>query len=174
MDHPRTYPANAADDIRELAALVKDIKVAMLTTVARDGLLVSRPLHTRERDFDGDLYFFVGVDSDKVDELLQTPQVNLAYVSTGDNQYVSVAGEASIERDRAMIDELWNDTFDRLYFKGGKEDPSLVLLRVRALTAEVWTAGGNAVTRAFRFVKAQVTGDGRQIGEQHHVDLRRH
>jgi general stress protein 26 len=174
MDKSRAQAENATDEMQELAALVKDIKVAMLTTVARDGLLVSRPLHTRDRDFDGDLYFFVGVDSDKVDELLETPQVNLAYASSGAHQYVSVAGEASIVRDRAMIDELWNDTFDRLYFKGGKDDPSLVLLRVRALTAEVWTAGSNAVTRALRFVKAQVTGDGSQIGEQHHIELRRH
>jgi general stress protein 26 len=174
MDPSRADAPLASDDVRELAELVKDIKVAMLTTVARDGLLVSRPLHTRDRAFDGDLYFFVGIDSDKVDELLETPRVNLAYASTGDSQYVSIAGEASIERNRALIDELWNDTFDRLYFKGGKDDPSLVLLRVRVLTAEVWTAGGNAVTRAFRFVKAQATGDGREIGEQHHVDLRRH
>jgi general stress protein 26 len=166
--------SNHDKQIQELGELIGDIKIAMLTTVARNGQLVSRPLFTRQRAFDGDLWFFVGVDSDKVDELLHTPQVNVAYAAPDRNHYVSVAGQAHIVRDRAMIDELWNDRFDRLYFKGGKDDPQLVLLQVRAETAEFWNAGDNPISRAFNFVSAQLSGDGGKMGEKQHVDVRRH
>ena len=168
-----TTPSRS-EELQELAGLIKDIRVAMLTTQAANGWLVSRPLHTRDTGFDGELWFFVAVESGKVDELLAHPQVNVAYVDPGEQHYVSIAGEASIVRDRERIDALWNDKLDTLYFKGGKDDPSLVLLRVLVQTAEVWNAGDNALSRAYNFVSAMVTGDGERMGERHRVDLRRH
>jgi general stress protein 26 len=162
------------DEIRELGELIGDIRVAMLTTVAANGMLVSRPMYTRDRRFDGELWFFVSIDSDKVDELLHRPQVNIAYAAPDKHQYISIAGQARIVRDRRLIADLWNDRYDRLYFKAGKDDPALVLLQVNAQTAEVWNAGDNVLSRAFNFVRAQLSGDGARIGEHHHVDLPRH
>ncbi len=161
------------DERRELGELLQGIKVAMLCTLARNGWLVSRPLYTRERRFDGDLYFFTAIDSDKVDELAAHPHVNLAYADPEQDRYISIAGEADVLRDRLMIDELWNERFDRLYFSQGRDDPALALLKVRVLTADVWSAGENALLRAFNFVGAMITGDGSELGEHRHVDLRR-
>ena len=52
-------------DVRRLAELIKDARFAMLTTVAPDGSLRSRPMATQEVEFDGDLWFFAYDDSDK-------------------------------------------------------------------------------------------------------------
>ena len=161
-------------ELTELGAMLQDIRVAMLTTVARNGWLVSRPLYTRSREFDGDLYFFVAIDSGKVDQLVAHPDVNLAYADPEHDRYISIAGQATMLQDRRLIDALWNERFDRLYFKGGRDDPSLALLRVHVLTADVWSAGDSSVTRAFNFVAAMITGDGGDLGEQRHIDLRSH
>jgi general stress protein 26 len=158
-------------DIRELAKLIKKVRIAMLTTRSGEGRLVSRPLYTKDVEFDGDLWFFTGLDTQKVHELVANPQVNVAYAEPSDQIFVSVDGRAEVVRDPAKIAELWSDA-DTLYFKQGRSDPNLVLLRIRAETAETWTSASTAIGRAFKFLKARATGDVNDLGEHKHVELK--
>ena len=57
------------DDVAKVAELIKDARIAMLTTVGADGSLVSRPMGVQDVDFDGDLWFFADDDSHKVHEI---------------------------------------------------------------------------------------------------------
>ena len=52
-------------DLARLAALVRQMKVGMLTTVEADGSLRSRPLETVEIDHEGRLWFFTQASSPK-------------------------------------------------------------------------------------------------------------
>ncbi len=160
-----------SDDIEEIGRLIHKVKVAMFTTRDAGGHLVSRPLQTRDMPFAGEVLFFTALDSKKVEEIEVEPQVNLAYANPGDGAYVSIDGRAEVIRDRATIDALWSETFDSLFFKGGKSDPNLVLLKVVAHSAEVWTSSSTAIGRAFDFLKAKATGDVHDLGEQKHVRL---
>src|SRR5699024_2698445 len=94
------------DSLRKLGELIEDIEVAMLTTHADDGSLVSRPLQTLKLDANGELVFFTAADSHKVEELTNAGDANLAYADPGKKRYVSVRGRTRIDRDRATIDEL--------------------------------------------------------------------
>src|SRR5690606_30642051 len=49
------------EKIEKLRELIKDIDIAMLTTVDEDGSLRSRPMGTQEAEFDGDLWFFTSL-----------------------------------------------------------------------------------------------------------------
>lgn len=160
-------------NIRHLAELIKDVRVAMLTTVGADGRMLSRPLGTQEVEFDGDLWFATGLDSEKVREIEANPHVNVAYASTDKNTYVSVAGRASIVRDRAKIEELWSPAMG-LYFHGGKDDPNLVLIRVEAESAEYWDGPGNVFGKALHFLLTAVTDDPGSLTENERLDLRSH
>ncbi|HUH89907.1 MAG TPA: pyridoxamine 5'-phosphate oxidase family protein, partial [Lysobacter sp.] len=82
--------SDRAANIAHLAELIRDIRVAMFTTIAPDGRLVSRPLATQEVEFDGELWFATEHDSGKVTEIAANPHVNIAYASPGRNIYVSV------------------------------------------------------------------------------------
>lgn len=159
--------------IRQLAELIKDVEIAMLTTRKPDGTLVSRPLGTQEVEFDGDLWFATGADSEKVAEIALDPRVNVSYASKGKNTYVSVAGTASIVRDRAKIDELWSPAM-KIFFPGGKEDPNLVLIRVSAESAEFWDGPGSIFGKALYLLVAGVTGEPTSLSEQATVDLKPH
>jgi general stress protein 26 len=159
--------------ISELSELIDGIKVAMLTTIAANGELVSRPLQTRDREFDGDLWFMTSVDSGKVDELIANPHVNIAYADPEHDRYVSITGAAQLVRDRRRIHALWNEALDPLYFKNGRDDPDIALIQVHAHTAEAWCAGNNTVSRLFNFVRARLTGDPAALGRHAHVELRR-
>jgi general stress protein 26 len=155
-------PENA--DLDALGELIEGIEVAMLTTLAADGSLVSRPLQTLELDADGDLVFFTSVESGKVDELAANPDVNVAYADVDANRYVSIRGRARIDRDRATIDELWSPA-QKVFFPEGKGDPRLAVLRVRVRDAAWWDAAGNFVERWFDFARALMSEKPSDLGE---------
>ena len=52
-------------ELARLASLVRQMKVAMLTTIEPDGSLRSRPLQTLELDGAGRLWFFTHASSPK-------------------------------------------------------------------------------------------------------------
>ena len=154
--------ANA--DLRKLGQLIDGIEVAMLTTHAADGSMVCRPLQTLKLDTNGDLVFFTAADSGKLAELAKNPDVNLAYAHPGKQHYVSVRGRARTDRDRATIDDLWSMP-QKIFFPGGKDDPSLVVLRIRVRDAAYWEAADNFVARALDFARGVLGGDPSDLGE---------
>jgi general stress protein 26 len=154
----------ATPDLAKLGELIDGIEVAMLTTHASDGSMVSRPLQTLEFDHSGELVFFTAADSHKVDELRANPDVNIAYANPGKQSYVSVRGVASFDRDRATIDALWSPV-QKIFFPQGKDDPNLVVLRVRVRDAAYWESAGNFVARALDFAKGMLSKDPADLGK---------
>ncbi len=47
----------------KLYAMIKDIRIAMMTTIDADGMLHSRPMYAQEADEHGDLWFFTRIQS---------------------------------------------------------------------------------------------------------------
>ncbi len=82
--------------IDDLYELIDGIEIAMLTTRRADGRLVSRPMATQERQDDADLWFVTDIDTHKVDELEQDPNVNVAYYRDRTKEWVSVSGTARV------------------------------------------------------------------------------
>ncbi len=159
------------EQIRTLADLIKDIRIAMLTTRTPEGRLVTRPLGTQEVEFDGDLWFATAVDSGKVEEIQREPQVSVAYADPKRNTYVSVSGRASIVDDRAKIDALWSPAM-KVFFPEGKDDPKLRLIRVQAQSAEYWDGPSGAIGAALYFAAAAVTGNPGAMSDNEKIDLR--
>ncbi|KIP86854.1 general stress protein [Stenotrophomonas maltophilia] len=163
--------ADRQKHVTQLAALIKDVEVAMFTTTGVDGRLYSRPLGTQEVEFDGDLWFATSADSPKVAEIALNPRVNVAYASPSKNSYVSVAGTARIVDDRAKIDALWSPAM-KLFFPEGKDDPNLRLIHVQAESAEYWDGPGTLLGKALSFVLSAVQDEPSRLGDNGFVDLR--
>jgi len=156
--------SHATADLEKLGELIDGIEVAMLTTHAADGSMVSRPLQTLEFDSSGELVFFTAADSRKIEEMRANPDVNLAYANPGKQIYISVRGNATIDRDRATIDELWS-AMQKIFFPQGKDDPNLVVLRVRVRDAAYWESAGNFVARALDFAKGMLSKEPADLGK---------
>jgi general stress protein 26 len=157
------------NSVEKLRDLIKGIKIAMLTTQEDDGTLRSRPMFTQETEFDGDLWFFTGESSPKVDEIQQQRQVNVSYV--GKDTYLSVSGKAQLVRDRQKINEMWNPMY-KAWFPNGKDDPDLALLKVHVEQAEYWQSPSGTVVKLAGFAKALVTGERYEGGENRKLDLK--
>lgn len=90
-----------ADNIKKLNELIKDIRIAMLTTIDEEGHLRSRPMGTQQTDFDGDLWFFTGKSTEKVGEIQHEQRVNVSYSDPKGNSFVSISGTAKVTDDKA-------------------------------------------------------------------------
>jgi general stress protein 26 len=155
------------DRQEKVRALVKDARIAMLTSVAPDGRLVSKPMATQDVELDGDVWFVAERDSQKVRNIEAHPHVNVAYSDR--SSWVSLSGTAAVVDDPAKLAELWN-TFTDAWLEGGPENPNNILIRVSADSAEYWDSPGAKVTQIANFIKAKVTGE-RLEGDNEIVDL---
>jgi general stress protein 26 len=155
--------------ISKVAELIKDIKVAMMTTEAEDGLLHSRPMQVQKTEFDGTLWFFTGLSTGKISEIDWNPEVNLSFAEPKDTRYVSVSGTAELVDDRAKVEELWSDIY-KAWFPKGVDDPDLCLMKVDITFAEYWDVPSGKMVQAFGFLKALATGERLKMeGESHGV-----
>jgi len=126
-----------SQDLARLAALVRQMKVGMLTTIEPDGSLRSRPLETLEIDAAGRLWFFTQAHAPKSLEVQSENQVSLSYADPRDEDFASISGTARVVRDREKMQALWHSSLER-WFPRGLEDPDLALLEVRIDKAEYW------------------------------------
>ena len=156
------------DQTQKVAELIKGQRFGFLTTITMDGRLTSRPMTLQEVEFDGDLWFFAERDSRKVGHIAVSPQVNVT-VGSG-STWVSLTGAASVVDDAARKRELWNSAVGA-WFPEGPDDDRVVLLRVEGHSAEYWDSPGGRLATAFSFVKAKVTGERIEGGENEKVDL---
>lgn len=159
-----------SEAVEKLGELIKDIKIAMLTTAATDGALHSRPMGTLQKPFDGTLCFFTDIESGKVYEVQADQNVNVAYTETDANTFVSVAGRAKVSRDRAKIKELWNPIM-KAWFPDGEDSPNIALLEITIESAQYWDSPNNKIVNLAGFVKATLTGERFQPGENETVEL---
>jgi general stress protein 26 len=158
------------ENLQKLIDLIEDIDFTMMTTVDDDGSLRSRPMSTQQIGEDGVMWFFTGYESGKSHEIKNDSHVNLSYSKPSDNKFVSVSGRASLSKDRAKIDELWTPEL-KAWFPGGKEDPNIGLIKVEIDKAEYWDSPNSAVTHLIGFVKATLTGESYDPGENKKINL---
>jgi general stress protein 26 len=164
-------PQTQSDDLQRLREMVKDIDFCMLTTVDENGDLHSRPMSSNgEIDPDGDIWFFTGVSSHKVDEIAKLPKVNVSFADPENQRYISISGQAQLVRDRNKIEELWKPEF-KMWFPEGKDDPEIALLKIHLEKAEYWDSPSSTVGYALKFVSSLVTGKEAEYGENKKIDL---
>lgn len=155
------------DGIKKVAELMNGAKLCTLTTFDGENL-VSRPMGLQQIEFDGDLWFFTYKQSSKVNEIKKHSNVNLAFENSG--SWVSLSGSAEIVDDKDKEEELWNP-FLSAWFPDGLETEGLTLLKVHADSAEYWDSEHPKVVQLFGMVKAAVTGQQAEGGENKTVQL---
>ena len=149
--------ATPAENRDRLYAILKEFSTAMLVSRGSDGLPHARPLAVAKLEADGRAIFATSLDSAKISEIVKEPRVCLTFQRNG--AYASLSGEAVILHDRALIDELWSETW-KLWFPEGKDAPDLCLLEIDANRGEYWNNEGvQGVKFAFDAVRAWLKGE---------------
>ncbi len=156
------------DDLTTISTILKAARFATVTTRGAHGELHSRPLAILDGDFTGTLWFFTQDPSAKTAEIAKHSEVNVA---VGDGKgYLSLSGTASVDHDAATIDRFWNP-YAEAWFEGGRNDPSVALLRVDVTSAEIWDTDKPLVVKAFETVKGILTKTAPDVSETSTVTI---
>ena len=162
--------AAARDKVWEM---IREIEVAMMVTLDEDGHMRGRPMRAvSTQDFAGTLWFFTDQPSPKTEEIRHDDRVLLSYADPSSQTYVALSGTAQAVRDPAKQKQLWSEPL-RAWFPGGPEDPRAGLLRVEVEGAEYWDAPSSTLVHAWGYVKARLTGEPPQAGENDKVAFRK-
>jgi general stress protein 26 len=157
---------------QKLYAMIKDMRIAMMTTIDTEGLMHSRPMYSQEADEHGDLWFFTQIQSPKTTEISRDNEVNLSYSDPDKQHYVSVFGTAEIVRDKKEIEEKWSEGM-RAWFPNGTDDPQIALIRVHPVRGEYWDSPNSTILHLYGTVKAAITGkQPNELTEDEKVNLK--
>lgn len=171
-----TAVRDETDRIADLYQLIDDVKTAMLTTVDRDGSLVSRPMTTQERRDGVDLWFMTTTDAHTIEGIRHQPEVNVMYYKDRTKDWVSASGVATLTQDLERIRELYKKDW-KLWLgddggdcDGGPEDPRIVLIEVNVHTVNYFKPYDSRPVQLLKIAKAALTGAKPDLGEVRHLD----
>jgi general stress protein 26 len=149
--------------------MLRGFETVMLVTATPEGRMEGRPMQIVDIDaHTGNISFFTGLTSRKVDEITKNPEVAIV----GQDQrsaFLSLAGSGLVVHEPSRVRALWSEPF-RVWFPGGPEDPDLRLLVVEPRLAEYWdNRGTNKLEYMFEAARAYVSGERPRVdeGDQH-------
>jgi len=113
-------------------------------------------MSVQQVDDQGNLWFLSAADSHKNAEIERDPTVHLFFQGSKHSDFLTLSGRASISRDRAKIEELW-EPMVKTWFTEGKDDPRITVIKVTPNEGYYWdTKHGMAVAGVKMLVSAAI------------------
>lgn len=144
----------AVSKIREL---VKHNNICLFTSNLTTLPLQTRPMAVQEVDDDGNIWFLSSKSSHKNFQVEDDPRVQLMFANRGDNEFLSIYGEATIYTDRNKIEDIWSP-IAKAWFKEGKNDPDLSVIKVSPEDAYYWDTKHNKAVSLIKIMASVVSG----------------
>ncbi|KOY84557.1 hypothetical protein AD998_20405 [bacterium 336/3] len=153
-----TENLNNKEAIDKLKSLVNDIMVCLFCTdLKTDDGSTCRPMNAIKVCDKGNILFFSEKSSDKNKAIATDKDVQLFFSHPGKSTYLVLNGEAEIILDKMIIEELWTP-LAKIWFKKGKDDPNISIIKVTPTTAYYWDNDGNRMINFLKMVASVVTG----------------
>ena len=153
-----TENLNNKEAIDKLKSLVDEIKICLFcTNLKTDDGATCRPMSAIKVCDQGNIWFFSEKDSEKNMAIVADKKVQLFFSHPAKGSYLVVNGEAEIILDKAKIEELWTPVA-KIWFKEGKEDPSISIIKVSPTNAYYWDTEGNQMINFFKMIASVATG----------------
>ena len=166
-----TKDLNHKEAIDKLKSLVEDITICLFCTdLKTDDGSTCRPMSALKVCDRGNIWFFSEKDSEKNKAIVNDKNVQLFFSHPGKSSYMVVNGEAEIISDKTKIEELWSPVA-KIWFKEGKDDPDISIIKVLPSTAYYWDTDGNRMINFLRMVASVVTGKNLLNGEEGSITL---
>jgi general stress protein 26 len=151
-----------------LQRLLESFDTAFLVTQGELGPH-ARPLTVAAVEGPTVVWFMTSLESPKVNEIRRDPDVLVTFQEKG--RFVVLRGKAELVFDRAKVDRYWTEP-QKVWFPLGKEDPSIVLVRVKVDDAELWDQSGvRGLKLALAAAKAYVAGTTPDEVEGRHAEI---
>lgn len=100
-----------------------------------------------DKEDGGEIYFFASKSESLVQSLGTGHRAVATYAAKGHQLFAHIHGNLVLSNDRAVVERLWNPIIASWY-KDGKDDPDLALVRFDTRKADVWEAAKGATLKA--------------------------
>jgi len=161
-----TENLNQKEAIDKLKTLVDDIMVCLFCTNLKlsDGANC-RPMTAIKVCDQGNIWFFSEKNCEINKAITSDKNVQLFFSHPAKNSYLVVNGASEIILDKTKIEELWTP-LAKIWFKEGKEDPTISIIKVTPTAAYYWDKDGNKMINFLKLVVSLVTGTNMVEGNQ--------
>lgn len=152
--------------IDKLKTLVDDIMVCLFcTNLKTDDGDTCRPMTALKVCDQGNIWFFSEKNSNINQAITSDKNVQLFFSHPAKSSYLVVKGASEIILDKTKIEELWTP-IAKIWFKEGKDDPNISIIKVTPTTAYYWDTDGNKMINFLKMVAFVVTGTNLVEGNQ--------
>lgn len=166
-----TKNLKATEGLEKLKELVTAIEICLFSTdLQKKEGATCRPMSAQEVDDEGNIWFFSGKDSHKNREIKQDNVVQLFFSHPDKNSYMIVNGVAEISTNPEKIEDLWSPA-TKIWFKEGKDDPNISLIKVHPKSAHYWDTEGNKISNFIKFLASVATGSNLVSGVQGNINV---
>ena len=166
-----TKDLNNKEAIDKLKSLVEDITICLFCTdLKTDDGSTCRPMSAIKVCDQGNIWFFSEKDSDKNKAIANDKNVQLFFSHPAKSSYLVVNGEAEIIFDKTKIEELWTPVA-KIWFKEGKDDPTISIIKVKPSNAYYWDTDGNQMINLLKMIASVATGKNLVTGNEGAITL---
>jgi len=159
---------NQAEIQRKLWDEIKDGRFGMLGLA--DDARQFQPMTAFAEPHERAIWFFTRSDADLAKAVVGGGEGVFVVQSKDQQLQAAVFGDLDILRDPGRVDKYWNPMV-AAWFPDGRDDPSLVLLRLSARSAEVWISRQGPIRVAWEIARANLTHEEPNLGQQSSLDL---
>jgi len=153
--------------ISGLQKIVKESKMAMLTTRSATGELHSRAMHPAafESESQVNLYFIANNASHKFEEIHNDANVNVSFSDPTSTDWASYAAKARVHQDKDLIHKHWShrigayfgDLKDGIH-KGDEHDPRVAIIEIIPEEIRYWVSTHSALSRSINTAVSAAMG----------------
>ena len=124
--------------VEKVMQLVEKAGTCFFCTSIKAGQpFATRPMAAQKTDEHGNIYFLSASDSTHNAEIEADPMVQLLFQGSAYDSFLTIYGEATINKDQAKIKELWNPIM-KTWFTEGIDDPRITVIQVAATEGYYW------------------------------------
>ncbi|RZM19503.1 MAG: general stress protein [Pedobacter sp.] len=145
------------EGVKKLKELSEKASICMFCTELDKLPINTRPMSLQECDEDGNLWFISSADSNKNFEIGHDKRVQLFFMNNSNSEYLSIYGDAFIYDDKATIEDKWSP-MAKAWFKEGKDDPKLTIIRVAPKETYYWDTKAGKLVSLASFAWAAISG----------------
>ena len=166
-----TKNLNNTEAISKLKSLVDEVMICLFcTNLKTDDGSTCQPMSAMKVCDQGNIWFFSEKSSEKNKAIATDKNVQLFFSHPGKNSYLVVNGEATINVDKTKIEELWTP-MAKIWFKEGKDDPTISIIKVTPSTAYYWDTERNRMINFFKMMASVATGTNLVSGNKRSITL---
>ncbi|SHI83826.1 General stress protein 26 [Cruoricaptor ignavus] len=145
------------DAIKKLKELSEKARFCMFATDLEKLPINARPMTLQECDEEGNLWFISSRESNKNFDIADDNRVQLFFMNSSHQEYLSVFGNAFIYNDKATIEDQWSPMASA-WFEDGKDDENVTIIRVQPTETYYWDTKAGRLVSLISYAAAAISG----------------